>query len=39
MEPLATENVVINGNRIAYNVYGDGEPVILLHGTPPSSLI
>jgi pimeloyl-ACP methyl ester carboxylesterase len=39
MKPLATENVLINGTRIAHGVYGQGTPVVLLHGTPSSSLI
>lgn len=39
MEPLATEHVLINNNRIAYGVYGQGAPLVLLHGTPSSSLI
>ncbi|KAF7558356.1 hypothetical protein G7046_g5794 [Stylonectria norvegica] len=39
MQPIATENALINGNRIAYGVYGAGEPVVLIHGTPSSSLI
>ncbi|KAJ5818027.1 hypothetical protein N7474_003618 [Penicillium riverlandense] len=39
MEPIATTNTLINGSRIAYGIYGDGEPVVLLHGTPSSSLI
>lgn len=39
MEPIATENVLINGARIAHGVYGNGEPVVLIHGTPSSSLI
>jgi pimeloyl-ACP methyl ester carboxylesterase len=39
MEPLATQNTLINGNRIAYGIFGDGEPVVLLHGTPFSSLV
>ncbi|KAH8690301.1 Alpha/Beta hydrolase protein [Talaromyces proteolyticus] len=42
MKPLATENVLINGWRIAYGVYGtqsDTYPVVLIHGTPSSSLI
>lgn len=39
MEPLATQNVLINGNRIAYGIFGNGKPVILLHGTPFSSLV
>ncbi|GFF55209.1 haloacetate dehalogenase H-1 [Aspergillus lentulus] len=41
MQPLVTENVLIRGTRIAYGIYGEptGEPVVLLHGTPSSSLI
>jgi pimeloyl-ACP methyl ester carboxylesterase len=39
MQRIATENVLINGSRIAYGLYGVGEPVVLLHGTPSSSLI
>ncbi|KAJ6107698.1 alpha/beta hydrolase [Penicillium sp. IBT 18751x] len=39
MKALVEENVIICGNRIAYGVYGQGQPVVLLHGTPSSSLI
>lgn len=39
MDPLATKHVLINGTRIAYGVYGEGDPLVLLHGTPSSSLI
>ncbi|CAG9989454.1 unnamed protein product [Clonostachys byssicola] len=39
MEPLVTDHVLINNTRIAHGVHGQGEPVILLHGTPSSSLI
>lgn len=39
MEPVVTENAIINGSRIAYGVHGTGQPVVLLHGTPSSSLI
>ncbi|KAM0352508.1 hypothetical protein ACHAPU_002176 [Fusarium lateritium] len=39
VKPIATENALIKGTRIAYGVYGLGKPVILLHGTPSSSLI
>jgi pimeloyl-ACP methyl ester carboxylesterase len=39
MTPIATENVIINGNRIAYGVYGEGDPVVLVHGTPSASII
>lgn len=39
MKPIASDNVLIDGNRIAHGVYGGGEPIVLLHGTPSSSLI
>lgn len=39
MEAIATEHVLINNTRIAHGVYGTGSPVVLLHGTPSSSLI
>ena len=39
MEPLATHHVLINNTRIAHGVYGQGQPVVLIHGTPSSSLI
>lgn len=39
LEPLASQNVLINGSRVAYGVYGTGDPVLLIHGTPSSSLI
>ncbi|GAB1191011.1 alpha/beta hydrolase [Aspergillus pseudonomiae] len=39
MQPIARENVLIDGNRVAYGIYGTGAPVVLLHGTPSSSLI
>lgn len=39
MDPLANQHVLINGTRIAHGVYGEGDPVVLLHGTPSSSLI
>lgn len=39
VQPIATENALINGSRVAYGVYGTGKPVVLLHGTPSSSLI
>ncbi|KAI9904959.1 hypothetical protein N3K66_001488 [Trichothecium roseum] len=39
MEPLATQHVLINESRIAYGIYGQGAPLVLLHGTPSSSLI
>ena len=39
MSTLATENVLIDGNRIACASVGTGEPVVLIHGTPSSSFI
>lgn len=39
MEPVVTENAIIDGSRIAYGVHGTGQPIVLLHGTPSSSLI
>ncbi|KAA8914117.1 hypothetical protein TRICI_003014 [Trichomonascus ciferrii] len=39
MEGIVNDNVLINGHRVAYGVFGEGEPVVLLHGTPASSLI
>lgn len=34
MIKLVPENLIVDGNRIAYGVHGDGEPIILIHGTP-----
>ncbi len=39
MKPIATRNTLIAGHRIAHDIYGSGEPLVLLHGTPASSLI
>ncbi len=39
MTPLLDDNVIINGNRIACGAWGEGEPVILIHGTPSHSHI
>ncbi|KAJ3518390.1 hypothetical protein NM208_g14529 [Fusarium decemcellulare] len=39
VQPIVTENALIKGSRIAYGAYGTGTPVVLLHGTPSSSLI
>lgn len=39
MKHIVTDNVLIDGKRIAHGVHGHGEPVVLLHGTPSSSLI
>lgn len=36
---LVTENVLVNGHRISCGAHGAGEPIVLLHGTPSSSLI
>lgn len=36
--PLIIEHVLVNDHRIAAGAHGEGEPVVLLHGTP-SSLI
>ena len=34
MTQLVNQNTLIGGQRIAYGVYGTGEPVVLIHGTP-----
>src|SRR5687768_15377508 len=41
LEPIATKHAIINGSRIAYGIHGPatGTPLILIHGTPSSSLI
>ncbi|KAK3179486.1 hypothetical protein K4F52_009058 [Lecanicillium sp. MT-2017a] len=39
MKPIVTENILINNHRVSYGVFGAGEPVVLLHGTPASSLV
>ena len=39
MQQMVPENVLIDGRRIACGVWGEGEPVVLIHGTPSSSLI
>ena len=39
MQHLVDQHILINGTRIAYGVHGEGEPVILIHGTPSSSYI
>lgn len=39
MEHLVDRNAIIENHRIAYGVYGTGEPVVLMHGTPSSSYI
>ncbi len=39
MSDLVSENIIINGHRIAHGTHGVGEPVVLIHGTPSSSFI
>ncbi|MEM6984914.1 MAG: alpha/beta hydrolase [Pseudomonadota bacterium] len=39
MQHLVDQHTLINGRRIAHGVLGQGEPVVLMHGTPSSSLI
>ncbi|MTI42973.1 pimeloyl-ACP methyl ester carboxylesterase [Roseibium hamelinense] len=39
MQHIVNDHILINGQRIAHGIHGTGEPVILLHGTPSSSLI
>lgn len=39
MNQLITEQVIVDGHRIASGTHGEGEPVVFLHGTPSSSLI
>ena len=39
MSSLTPDNVIIDGQRIAYGVYGAGIPVLLVHGTPSYSYI
>ncbi len=39
MEPVVNSHALVNGTRIAHGVYGDGIPLVLMHGTPSSSLI
>ncbi|WP_147124189.1 alpha/beta fold hydrolase [Shimia ponticola] len=39
MTHLVNQHAIIDGNRIAHGVHGEGEPVLLLHGTPSSSYI
>lgn len=39
MSELVPENILIGGYRIATGIHGEGEPVVLIHGTPSSSYI
>lgn len=36
---LVEQQVLINDGRIAHGIHGEGEPVVLIHGTPSSSCI
>lgn len=37
MQTAATSSILISGYRIAYEQYGEGSPIWLLHGTPSYS--
>lgn len=39
MGKLVQENSIVGRHRIAHGTHGDGEPVVLIHGTPSSSYI
>ena len=39
MKSLVDRHVLVRGHRIAHGVHGSGEPVVLIHGTPSSSLV
>ena len=39
MSTLTDTSILINGQRVAHGVIGDGVPVLLIHGTPSSSYI
>nr|WP_321981937.1 alpha/beta hydrolase [uncultured Cohaesibacter sp.] len=39
MRDWLTDHVIIDAKRVAYRIVGQGEPVVLVHGTPSSSLI
>ena len=39
MTHLVDQHTLINDTRIAHGVHGEGEPVVLIHGTPSSSYI
>ena len=36
---LVNQHTLIHNTRISHGIHGDGEPVILIHGTPSSSYI
>ncbi|MBB1052834.1 hypothetical protein [Dietzia sp. B44] len=31
---IVDRNTVVDGHRISFGVHGEGDPVVLLHGTP-----
>ena len=37
--PIADENIEINGHHISYGIYGEGCPVVLIHGASRSSTV
>lgn len=39
MDQIVDRHTVIAGHRVAHGAHGEGEPVVLIHGTPSSSLI
>ncbi|WP_025897295.1 alpha/beta fold hydrolase [Sneathiella glossodoripedis] len=39
MTQILNKHVIVEENRIAYGIHGVGEPVVLLHGTPASSIV
>lgn len=39
MNHLVDRHVLIQNHRIAYGMYGAGDPVVFIHGTPSSSFI
>ncbi len=39
MTTSTTDSVLVNGWRVAHGIFGSGEPVVLIHGTPSSSYI
>lgn len=39
MAQLVDQHVLINDTRIAHGIHGEGDPVVLIHGTPSSSYI
>ena len=38
-EPLPKEYLTVNGKRMAYAVFGAGDPILFLHGNPTSSYL